>query len=172
MSRGYVHLYTGNGKGKTTAAIGLCIRAIGAGKRVLFVQFIKSGHFSEIKALEQFADQISIHQFGLGRKEMRNNTQKTAEIIQEGFTVVKNAVSQQLYDLIVLDEVCIAIHKEFLDFNLLRAMISGDTSQTEWVLTGRYATDEIIAFSDLCSRIEPVKHYYEQGVPARKGIEF
>lgn len=171
IKRGYIHLYTGNGKGKTTAALGLTMRAIGTGHKVLFVQFIKSGEFSEIKALHTFPEQVAVRQFGNGRKGMRLNPEKSATLTQNGLEWVQAQIKEHSYHMIVLDEVCIALHKEYLSLQQLCDLME-QAPTTEWVLTGRYAPEALIAEVDLCSTIEPTKHYFQEGVAARKGVEF
>ncbi len=172
----YVHVYTGNGKGKTTSSIGLVIRSLGAGNKVFFSQFMKNGNYSEIIALEKisgtsFQGQLEIHQFGKEGRSFQKLTDEDKNLAQKGFEMAMNAVSCGNYDLVILDEVNVAVNNNLIEENQLVELIENRDVKTELVLTGRYASDKIIEKADLVSEINAVKHYARNGVPARIGIE-
>lgn len=170
MRKGYVHVYTGEGKGKTTAAIGLAIRAAGAGLKVFFAQFIKNRRCSEHRALERFDDLITIKQYGRGFIKDKPSKQ-TEEIVRKGFNEVKKVVLSGDYDLVILDEINIALRYGLLDISEIKDLIKNKPSGVELVLTGRYAPQELIKKADLVTEMKKIKHYMDRGVKARTGIE-
>ena len=171
MKKGYVQVYTGDGKGKTTAAIGLAVRAMGAGMRVLFAQFLKKGEFSEIKALRCFGEQIRILQFGSG-KFVRGRPQKQDfQRALNGLREIEKEMLSGRYDLVVLDEANVAMDMGLLSLESVLRLISGRPPGVELVITGRRAPDEIRDAADLVSECRLIKHYLSYGVKARTGIE-
>lgn len=170
-AKGYIHLYTGNGKGKTTAAIGLAIRAIGAGKRVFIGQFVKGMPYSELNALKHFPE-LEIKQYGQDCFIENNPTQRDIEAACDGLKDVEKQIEAGYYDVIILDEVCIALYYKLFKSDNLISIIQKKAVSTEIVLTGRYAPAELIEVADLVTEMKEIKHYYNQGVPAREGIEF
>lgn len=168
---GYVQVYTGNGKGKTTAAIGLAIRAAGAGLKVLFTQFVKGMKYSEIDALERFYDKITIKQFGQGCFIVREASPLDIECAQQGLRDVREDLSDGKYDLVILDEACIALFYKLFTVDELIDAVKQRAEHVEVVITGRYAPDELIEYADLVTEMRDVKHYYKKGVDARDGIE-
>ncbi len=169
MEERYIQIYTGEGKGKTTAAIGLCIRALGAGWKVLFVQFLKHGEYSEIKALKKFEPQIHIAQFGIGKFVRGKPSKEEINIAQEGIKFVKQQLKN--YDLVILDEINVAIHFNVVSLEEVINVVKNKPKSTELVLTGRWAKKELIKIADLVTNMEPVKHYFKKGVKSRIGIE-
>jgi cob(I)alamin adenosyltransferase len=168
---GYVHLYTGNGKGKTTAALGLALRAVGAGKRVFIGQFVKGMHYSELESIARFPE-ITIKQFGLDCFIENQPTQNDIDAARNGLSEVAIIISQNKFDIIVLDEVCIALYYHLLETKALIQLVSQKPSEMEIVLTGRYAPLELYDIADLITEMKEIKHYYNKGVQARKGIEY
>jgi len=169
--KGYVQVYTGNGKGKTTAALGLALRAVGANLKVYIAQFAKSGQYSEINALEKYRESITIQQFG---RIGFINGDPDAEDIQaarEGLEKVKEAMCSGSYDVVILDEANIATYYRLLSVDDLLAFIDAKPEHVELVITGREADARIIGRADLVSQMKEVKHYYRRGVEAREGIE-
>ncbi|MBW2011968.1 MAG: cob(I)yrinic acid a,c-diamide adenosyltransferase [Deltaproteobacteria bacterium] len=169
--KGYVHIYTGNGKGKTTAALGLAIRAAGAGYKVFIAQFIKMGEFSEIKALKRFSDLITVEQFGLGRFVKGRPSPEDIEAAQKGLAKIKSILSSGEYRIVIMEEANVAAKLELFSVQDLLDIISVKPKEIELVITGRGADPRIIEKADLVTEMKEIKHYYQKGVPARVGIE-
>ncbi len=171
MRRGYVQVYTGNGKGKTTAALGLAVRAAGAGLRVLIVQFIKKMKCSEHAALEAFEGVITVKQFGNGLIMGRKPSTADIKAAQKGMETARNAVMSGEYDLVVLDEANVASHYGLILVQELLDLIEEKPKGVELLITGRYADKKIIDAADLVTEMQDIKHYSKQKVQARRGIE-
>ena len=169
--KGKVHVYTGDGKGKTTAALGLSIRAAGAGLRVFIAQFIKADEYSEIKALKRFSDLITVEQFGLGGFIGGNPSSGDIEAVQKGVARVKEIISSGKYDVVVLDEANIAVKYKLFSEQDLLDIIDAKSENIELVITGRDAAPKIMDKADLVTQMKAVKHYFQNGVEARVGIE-
>jgi cob(I)alamin adenosyltransferase len=169
--KGYTHVYTGDGKGKTTAAIGLAVRAAGAGLKVFIAQFIKMGDYSEIKALRRFSDVITVEQFGIGRFIGSKPKSKDIQAAQKGLTRVKSAMATGKYRIIILDEANVAVNLGLLAIEDLLHLILHKPDDTELVITGRAAPSRIMEKADLVTEMKPIKHYFQKGVAARVGIE-
>jgi cob(I)alamin adenosyltransferase len=170
--KGYIQVYTGNGKGKTTAALGLALRAAGAGKKVYFAQFVKGKTYSEIKAILKYLPDITIKQYGRGCFIVKAPTSEDIEAARNGLDTVAEIVESGKYDLVVLDEATIAIYYELFSVSELIGVLLRKPEETEVVVTGRYAPEELIEFADLVTEMKQVKHYYTKGIQARKGIEY
>jgi cob(I)alamin adenosyltransferase len=170
-TRGYIQVYTGNGKGKTTAAIGLAIRAAGAGLKVFIAQFIKMGDYSEIKALKRFSDLITVEQFGLGRFTDGKPLPEDIEAAQKGLKRIKAIMAGEEYKVIILEEANVAAKFGLIRVQDLLGLIINKPYDAELVITGRYASARVIENADLVTEMIPIKHYFEKGVPARVGIE-
>jgi cob(I)alamin adenosyltransferase len=170
-TRGYIQVYTGNGKGKTTAAIGLAIRAAGAGLKVFIAQFIKMGEYSEIKALRRFSDLITVEQFGLGRFTDGKPLPEDIEAAQKGLKRVKSIMATEEYKVIILEEANVAAKYGLITEQDLLKLIESKPDETELVITGRGASPRVIENADLVTEMKPVKHYFQKGVAARVGIE-
>ncbi len=171
MSKGYVHVYTGNGKGKTTAALGLSMRAVCAGKRVFFGQFIKGLEYSELKCTE-FTDNLEIEQFGRGCFIEKAATEEDISAAVKGLERLKEILKSGSYDIVVMDELNIALYFKLFSVEEALAAIKGRAENVEVIITGRYAPEEIINIADLVTEMKEIKHYYNEGIEARKGIEF
>ncbi|MDM8556611.1 cob(I)yrinic acid a,c-diamide adenosyltransferase [Desulfococcaceae bacterium HSG7] len=171
IRKGYVQVYTGDGKGKTTAAIGLAIRAAGAGLDVYIAQFVKMGEYSEIKALKRFADKITIEQYGFGCFIKRRPSKKDMQIARKGLKMVKNVIASGKFDVVILEEANIALKYGIISIHELSDIIITKPANIELVITGRYASPRIIELADLVTEMKVVKHYYQKGVKARVGIE-
>ena len=169
--KGYIHLYTGNGKGKTTAALGLALRAAGAGKKVFIAQFVKGMHYSELEALERIPS-IELTQFGLDCFIVNQPTQKDIDAARKGLEEVSALILQNIYDMVVLDEICIALYYHLFETDEVIAMLKSKQKEIEIVLTGRYAPPVLYEIADLVTEMNEIKHYYQDGIEARKGIEF
>lgn len=179
MKRGYVQVYTGDGKGKTTAAIGLCVRALGAGLSVYFGQFIKGMRYSEIKVLESIQllgsdpelAKLKIEQYGRGCFIYRDPGPEDLDAAAQGIQKALKALVSGTYDLVVLDEINVAHKIGLVSDDDLRLLLDRRPGTVELVFTGRYAPPFLLARADLVTEMRPLRHYYEKGVQARDGIE-
>ncbi len=176
--RGYIQIYTGNGKGKTTASLGLAMRALGRNWKVLVIMFTKGGDdYGELNSFRNLSSDIqnnlTIEQAGLNRIVYAHNKNEDDEKeIKRGWEIAKNAIRNNEYQLIVLDEINIAIDMKIIDIDEVVDVLKNKPEGMEIVLTGRNAHPKAIEIAHLVSRIEPVKHYWDTGIVARKGIEF
>ena len=170
--KGYIHLYTGNGKGKTTAAFGLALRAVGAGKKVFFAQFVKGKNYSENEAIERLIPGITVKQYGRGCFIVNTPEKEDFEAASAGLDQVDRTIQSGAYDVVVLDEACIAVYYALFTEEALIRILEKRPAGTEIVITGRYATQGLIETADLVTEMKEVKHYYTSGVKARKGIEY
>ena len=169
--KGYIHIYTGDGKGKTTAALGLALRAAGAGLPVYIAQFLKKGEYSEIKALERFSDRIKLEQFGLGRFVRGKPQQEDIEAAAEGLNAVKSIMAAGQHQVIVMDEANVAAAIGLFTAIDLLEIMALKPEDVELVITGRGAAPEVVTRADLVSEMKSLKHYFQNGVKARVGIE-
>ena len=169
---GYIHVYTGNGKGKTTAALGLALRAVGAGKKVFIAQFIKGRPYSEIEAITRFLPGICLRQYGRGCFIFHKPEEEDIAAAKHGLAAVGEIIAGGQYDVVILDEACIAVYFHLFPVQELINILAKKTGTMEIVITGRYAPAELIEIADLVTEMKEVKHYYSNGVEARKGIEF
>ena len=171
MRKGYIQVYTGTGKGKTTAALGLALRAAGAGLTVFIAQFIKKKRCSEHIALERFNDLITYRHYGTGLLRDAAPSGEAIDAAQKGFEEVRGIVASGRYDLVILDEINTAAHYNLVSVEGILGLLDAKPSGTEMVLTGRYADDRVMERADLVTEMKEIKHYYKKGVKARKGIE-
>jgi len=175
---GYIQVYTGDGKGKTTASLGLTMRALGRGWKVLIVMFAKGGEdygelFSFRALSPKIMNQLKIVQAGLDRIVYKSNiTDKDSEAVKIGWETVKEAAKSGEFNLIVLDEANIAIELGLIELEEMKDFLKNKPPELEIVITGRNAHAEVIKLSHLVSEIQPVKHYWDIGVTAREGIEY
>lgn len=170
MEKGYIQVYTGNGKGKTTAALGLSIRALCAGKKVFFGQFVKGMEYSELNVVKYMPD-IEIEQFGRGCFIFRNPVQEDIDAAQRGLERCKQILSEGKHDVVVFDEINIALYYHLISLEDVFELLKLKKENTEVILTGRYAPNELIEAADLVTEMKEIKHYYKKGVNARTGIE-
>ena len=171
LKAGYVQVYTGNGKGKTTAALGLALRASGAGLKVYIQQFAKNGNYSEIKALSRIP-RIKISQCGNGPFIKGRPPVSDIECAKRGFEKAKNNIFSRKYDLVILDEINIAMKLGLVDTSDVIKMIRRKPGSVELVLTGRGCPVAIKKSADLVTEMKETKHPYRRGVDGRKGIEY
>jgi cob(I)alamin adenosyltransferase len=171
FEKGYVQVYTGDGKGKTTAAIGLAVRAAGAGLRVFIAQFIKSTGYNEIEALKRFDDRIICRQYGRGCWLRGEPSPEDIRLAKAGLEEVRRVILDGEYQLVILDEANVATWFKLLEVQDLLNLIDIKPERLELVLTGRRADQQLIERADLVTEMREVKHYYQQGVLARDGIE-
>ncbi|MCM8797349.1 MAG: cob(I)yrinic acid a,c-diamide adenosyltransferase [Candidatus Omnitrophica bacterium] len=165
-----IQVYTGNGKGKTTAAFGLALRAAGNGLKVYIAQFVKGKPYGEIKALRKIKN-IEVEQFGRTCFIKKSPVSKDILLAKEGLNKVRQILMKGRHDVVILDEINIAIKLGLIPLKDVLGLID-DCSRTELVLTGRYAHPQIVKKADLVSEIKERKHYYRKNIKARKGIEF
>jgi cob(I)alamin adenosyltransferase len=170
MQAGRVHLYWGDGKGKTTAAMGLALRALGAGRRVVIVQFLKSGQSSELEPLRRLGAQVYAAGEGVKFSFVMSSEEKAA--VRVCHTDVLRAALQEPCELLVLDEACAAYAENLVDPTLLQQAVCGRPPRQEVVLTGRSPAPWMEQIADYSTEMCCHKHPYTAGVPARKGIEF
>ncbi len=171
MEKGYVQVYTGDGKGKTTAALGLAVRAAGAGLSVYIAQFMKMGEYSEVKALARFSDLITLTQHGLSGFVRGTPDAEDIRAAEKGLAQARAAMLTRKWDLVILEEANVAAWFGLFPVADLLSVIRDKPEGVELVLTGRNAHPDVIAAADLVTEMKPVKHYYFQGVQARTGIE-
>lgn len=171
-TEGYIHVYTGNGKGKTTAALGLAVRAVGAGKNVFFAQFVKGKAYSEIEAVNKYLPDITIKQYGLGCFIVEKPTEADIKAARKGLAEVAEILKSAQYDMVVLDEATIAIYYHLFSISEFLEVLRSKRFETEVIITGRYAPEELISEAGLVTEMKEVKHYYNNGIKARKGIEY
>ena len=166
-----IQIYTGNGKGKTTASLGLALRASGAGLKVYIGQFVKGKNYSELKALKKIKH-IKVEQFGRGCFIKKSPNLRDIVLAKNGLTRVKKIISRRTFNVVILDEINIALKLGLLELNDIISLLKKAPRNLELVLTGRYAHRKIIKLADLVSEIKEIKHYFKRGIAARKGIEF
>lgn len=170
MDKGLVHLYCGDGKGKTTAAMGLALRALGQGMRVVVVQFLKNGTSGELEPLKELGAAVYSGQPG-AKFTFQMNAEEKAQATKENNARLAEAL-QQPCDLLILDEICAARNSGMVDEALAKQAVLERPQHREVVLTGRNPEAWMVEAADYITEMRPRRHPYEQGIPARKGIEF
>jgi len=172
MKKGLIQVYTGNGKGKTTAALGLCLRAAGRGMKSLVIQFMKGQKYGELAAVKALADYIKIEQYGLDTfVHISSPAAEDISRAKDALQRARGAMQKQEVDILVLDEINVAVYFRLVTVEEVRELLDLKPESMELILTGRYASPEVIYRADLVTRMECVKHYFDAGVPARDGIE-
>jgi cob(I)alamin adenosyltransferase len=166
-----IQVYTGRGKGKTTASLGLALRAAGAGLKVYIGQFVKGKYYSELRSLKKIKN-IKIEQLGRSCFIKKSPAPKDILLAKRGLQKIKKHILRRAYNLVILDEINIALKLKLLKLDEVISLLKNTPEDLEIVLTGRYAHPEILKLADLVSDIKEVKHYFRKGVRARKGIEF
>jgi cob(I)alamin adenosyltransferase len=173
LKQGFVQIYTGNGKGKSTAAIGQAVRAAGFGLKTYIAQFMKEYPYNELISLKHLAEWITIEQFcgdGFVYKKELPSKEELAKA-KKGLITAKEKMLSSKYDLIILDEVIVAIYFKLIETYDLIELIKNKPENVELILTGRYCPEELIDLADLVTEMKEIKHYYQKGVTSRKGIE-
>lgn len=171
MLRGYTQVYTGHGKGKTTAALGLALRASGAGLKVFIAQFIKKKTCSEHRMINALNGLITIRQYGKGFFLKRNPARHDIKAAQDGLNEIREIIRSKEFDVIILDEANVAAKYNIISVEDLLDLIGSKPRSVELVITGRYADERVIEKADLVTEMRAIKHYGEKGVRARVGIE-
>lgn len=169
-----IQVYTGNGRGKTSAALGLILRMAGAGGKVCLIQFMKKGDYSEIKALKKYwRSQVALFQFGNGnfvfKGEIREEDKKEAG---KGLKTAEKALKSKKYDLIVLDEINMAVYFKLIGKKEVLKLLSRWGNKKEIILTGRRAPREFIKIADLVTEMKEIKHPFKKNIRAKKGIDY
>lgn len=164
-----IHIYTGDGKGKTTAALGLTVRAVGAGLKVAFLQFMKSMRYSEIAVLEKLG--VVVKQYGEGCVFDRAITDSEIALAEQGWREAQQLIASGEYDLVVLDELNVALHIKMLDTAQVVTELRQLKLGSEVVITGIKAPEALLECATLITEMQNKRHYYDSGVAARVGIE-
>jgi len=172
MEKRFLHVYTGSGKGKTTAALGLCMRAAGRGWNVLVVQFMKGMDYGELHAFEA-VPRVAIEQYGRsGFVDRCNPDPEDPQRAARALNRAAEALASGQYDLVVLDEVNVAVNFGLIDCDAVIRALQARSPRTEAVCTGRFAPDALVAIADLVTDMREVRHPFARNVPAREGVEF
>ncbi|WP_213075130.1 cob(I)yrinic acid a,c-diamide adenosyltransferase [Fervidobacterium pennivorans] len=169
--KGYIHVYTGNGKGKTTAAFGLALRAVCAGKKVYIGQFIKGMRYSELDA-PKYLPNLVIEQYGRDCFIFNSLTEEDIKLARQGLEKIARIIKSGEYDVVVMDEVNVAVYYKLFQPADVVEILKNKPEHVEIILTGRYAPQEFIDIADLVTEMREIKHYYQKGVLAREGIEY
>lgn len=171
---GKVHIYTGDGKGKTTAALGLALRAVGWRYKVIMIQFMKKQETGEMIALEKLRPSLEIHQFG--REEFvaaDSVSERDKKLSQQGLEFAQQIMTEQKPDILILDEICVALHFKLLDLVAVnKFIVQWRDKGTEIIMTGQKAHPDLIERADLVTEMKKVKHYFDKDTDAREGIEY
>jgi cob(I)alamin adenosyltransferase len=173
LDKGYIQIYTGKGKGKTTAAIGQAVRASGFGLRSYIVQFMKEFPYNEHKSLKYLSERITVEQFAGDEFVYKKEPPGKKEIdkAHRGLAAAKAKMLSGKYDLIILDEVCVSICFGLFSDEEILTFMKQKPENVELILTGRYCPDKLIDKADLVTEMKEIKHYYQEGIKARRGIE-
>ena len=169
--KGYIQVYTGDGKGKTTAALGLTLRAVGAGLKVYIAQFIKRGDYSEINSLKRLSDNVTVEQFGCGRFSKGKPSDEDIAMARKGLGRIKKIFATGQHSVVILDEANVAVSLNLFSENELLEIIDRRPDNVKIIITGREAGPRIIEAADLVTEMKEIKHYFKSGVKARVGIE-
>ena len=173
MAKGLTMVFTGNGKGKTTAALGQAVRAAGHGKKIAIIQFIKDcNDTGEAKALAAFGDRIELHVTGSGFSWKQRDMEAFRQVALAGWQLACEKMTSRLFDLVILDELTYLIHFELLPEAEVIAAIAAKPPELHLIITGRHASPVLIAAADLVTEMREIKHPYHQGITAQQGIEF
>lgn len=175
LEKGLIHIYTGDGKGKTTAAIGQGVRTFGAGYRVLMVQFLKGDDTGELYSIEKLGEGFELMRFAainsfyvyLPEEEKLKAKQEAIE----GLSFIKNVFSEENYDLVIMDEIMAALYNKMVEVADVVSLIKNKPSHVELIMTGRNAPQELLELADYVTEMKLIKHPFQQGIHARKGIE-
>ncbi len=172
-SRGLVMVLTGNGKGKTTAAMGQALRAVGHGKKVLVIQFMKGRKYGEVLAAEKYLPGITMVQSGLDSFVMRDNPAAVdVELAKQGLEMAREAFASGAHDMVILDEINVAVDFNLVSLPDLLDLIRSKPPAMDLILTGRYAPPEVVEMADTVSEIQEIRHHYTKGTKERAGIEY
>ncbi len=173
LSQGLIQVYTGDGKGKTTCALGLALRAAGQGFRVYIIQFMKGRQTGEACAAARLAPEVTLRYFGRpGLVNLRAPAPEDLALVREGWDLARQVLAAGEHDLVILDEINLALTHGLIPLEEALEVLRRRPAGVEVVLTGRRAPAEVVEMADLVTEMRPVKHYYQAGVKARRGIEW
>ena len=174
LSRGLIQVYTGDGKGKTTCALGLALRAVGQVLKVFMVQFMKGRETGEVKAAAaRLAPEMTLRPFGRpGLVNLRGPAPEDLALVREAWDLARQVIAAGAHDLVILDEINLALTFNLLPMEEVFQVLRQRPAWVEVVLTGRQAPPALVELADLVTEMRPLKHYYQAGVPARRGIEW
>jgi cob(I)alamin adenosyltransferase len=173
LKKGFIQIYTGKGKGKTTAALGQALRAAGSGLKTFIVMFMKDFPYGEVKSIKHLDDHIRLEQYGNDTFVFHKQQpgKKDIKAAQQAIRQARQAILSAKYDIVIMDEVCVAIHFGLLKTEDVLSLLEEKPESVELILTGRYCPPELIEKADLVTAMREIKHYFQKGVTARKGIE-
>ena len=168
-----IQVYTGNGKGKTTAALGQALRAIGHGMKVFMVQFMKGRTYGELLTCERCLPEFTIVMSGRDEFVKKGEPEEIdLSMAREGFELARKVVAEGTHDMLILDEINVAIDYGLLSLDEVVDLLRSCPPEMEVICTGRYAPSELVELADLVSEVREIKHHYQSGVEMRKGIEY
>lgn len=172
--KGLILLYTGNGKGKTTASLGLALRAIGHGEKVFMIQFMKgSESYGEVQAVRKYLPGFELVQKGMDKFVKKGAPDaEDLRLAREGMELARKVISEGRHDLVILDEINVAVNFGLISEEDVLNLISLKPDHVTIVLTGRYASEKIMEKADMISEVKDIKHHYKKGVVAQAGIEY
>ncbi len=173
---GMVIVYTGHGKGKTTAALGLALRAAGHGKRTIFLQFLKSDwDYGELKGIERLTPEVEIRPLGVGCVGILDDDkpiEEHREAARKALAMAEEIINSKKYDIVVLDEISIAVYLKLIDVDDVMRLIEIRPPETTLVVTGRNAAERVIEAADLVTEMKEIKHPFQKGIKSQKGIDY
>ncbi|MBQ3033692.1 MAG: cob(I)yrinic acid a,c-diamide adenosyltransferase [Deferribacterales bacterium] len=169
--KGYIQVYTGNGKGKTTSCMGLALRAAGAGFKVFIGQFLKGMKYSELESFKKLAPNVEIQQLGGDYFVFGKPSEEDIRMARDGLQLCRNKMLSGEYDVIIMDEINVACHIGLVPLEDVLSLMDEKPEHTELIMSGRYAHQEVMDKADLVTEMREIKHYYNNGVEARVGIE-
>jgi cob(I)alamin adenosyltransferase len=173
LSKGMIQVYTGDGKGKTTCALGLALRAVGQGLQVYMIQFLKGRETGEAQAATRLSPEMTLRYFGRpGLVNLRSPAPEDLALVREAWDLARKVLAAGEHDLMILDEINLALTHHLIPLDEALEVLRQRPPWVEVVLTGRQAPPELIALADLVTEMRPVKHYYQAGVKSRRGIEW
>ena len=173
LKQGLIQIYTGDGKGKTTCALGLALRAVGQGFKVFMVQFLKTDDTGEVQAARRLAPDFTMESFGTpGFPRLSDPDPETVAAARQAFALARRVIPGGEHDLVILDEINLTLKYGLVPLAEMLEILRQRPPNVEVVLTGRDAPSELVDLADLVTEMRPVKHYFEAGVKARRGIEW
>ncbi len=172
-SKGLIAVFTGNGKGKTTASLGLVFRALGHGQRVCVIQFIKGRwKYGELETAGKFSDLLDFHVMGRGFTWKSDDLEKDKQVAREAWDFARGVIEENNHSMVILDELTYLPYYKIIEEKKILDVLKDKPREMHVVITGRYASEELMALADLVTEMKEVKHPYQSGVKAQKGFEF